>query len=130
MRGSSWRSEPEAAFLELTKLEADYPELITPDSPTQRVGGQPQEELKKIQHVRPMLSLDSVVDLEEVRAFDNRMRRELGQDSIPYTAEPKFDGLSVELVYEGGIFSRGATRGDGTTGEYSTHVPDSTDLTF
>jgi DNA ligase (NAD+) len=112
-------------FRELTELEAAFPELVTADSPTQRVGGAPMTDLKKVRHERPMLSLDSITNPEEVRAFDKRVRRELGRELdrnlddevIEYTVEPKFDGLSVELVYEQGQFSRGSTRGDGTTGE-------------
>jgi DNA ligase (NAD+) len=110
-------SEYDRLFRELTDLEAAYPDLITTDSPTQRVGTAPLDELKKVSHVRPMLSLDSVLSLEEVLAFDKRVKRELGVVSVQYTAEPKYDGLSVELVYEGGRFIRGSTRGDGTTGE-------------
>lgn len=104
-------------FRELTELEQAYPELVTPDSPTQRVGAPPLESLKKVRHEQAMLSLDSIIDQTDVLAFDQRMKRELGADAIGYTAEPKFDGLSVELLYERGIFTRGATRGDGTTGE-------------
>jgi DNA ligase (NAD+) len=112
-------------FQELSQLETAYPDLITSDSPTQRIGAAPQTDLKKVQHERPMLSLDSIMNADDVRAFDARIRRELGreldrdleQETIHYTAEPKFDGLSVELVYEGGRFTRGATRGDGLTGE-------------
>jgi DNA ligase (NAD+) len=110
-------------FRELSQLEASYPELITPDSPTQRIGAVPQTDLKKVRHERPMLSLDSIMNADDVRAFDTRVRRELGreldrdleQETIHYTVEPKFDGLSVELVYENGRFTRGATRGDGIT---------------
>ena len=104
-------------FKELTDLEAAHPDLVTPDSPTQRVGAAPLDELKKVRHERPMLSLDSILDLEDVLAFDKRMQKELGETHIAYTVEPKFDGLSVELVYEHGSFVRGSTRGDGTTGE-------------
>jgi DNA ligase (NAD+) len=104
-------------FRELSELERAHPELITPDSPTQRVGAPPLESLKKVRHDQPMLSLDSLVDRADVEAFDQRMKRELDVSAVEYTAEPKFDGLSVELVYEGGVFVRGATRGDGTTGE-------------
>ena len=110
-------AEYDRLFRELSDLEATHPDLITPDSPTQRIGAPPLDELKKIRHERPMLSLDSVLDLEEVHAYDTRMRRELNMDAIQYTVEPKYDGLSVELVYEKGSFSRGATRGDGVTGE-------------
>ena len=112
-------------FRELSDLEADHPDLVTADSPTQRVGGAPLVELKKVQHERPMLSLDSITDPQEVHAFDKRIRRELSRElgqsvdtgPIHYVAEPKFDGLSVELVYDRGRFIRGATRGDGITGE-------------
>ena len=104
-------------FRELSELEAAHPDLITPDSPTQRVGAPPLDELKKVPHERPMLSLDSLLDLEDVRSFDKRMQKELGEPRVGYAAEPKYDGLSVELVYEQGVFVRGATRGDGTTGE-------------
>jgi len=110
-------AEYDRLFRELSDLETARPDLVTPDSPTQRVGAPPLEELSKVQHERPMLSLDSVTDADEVRAFDKRVRRELGVDTCEYTVEPKFDGLSVELVYESGTFRRGATRGDGTTGE-------------
>ena len=104
-------------FKELSDLEAAHPELVTDDSPTQRVGGAPLSELGKVSHERPMLSLDSIVDHEDVAAFDQRMKRELETEQVEYTVEPKFDGLSVELVYERGRFVRGATRGDGATGE-------------
>ncbi len=104
-------------FRELSDLEKAYPELISADSPTQRVGAPPLDSLKKVRHEQPMLSLDSLVERDDVLAFDLRMKRELGVSAVDYTAEPKFDGLSVELLYEGGRFARGATRGDGTTGE-------------
>lgn len=104
-------------FRELQDLESVHPDLITPDSPTQRIGAPPLDQLKKVRHERPMLSLDSILDREDVLAFDKRMKKELEQEPIDYTVEPKFDGLSVELVYEGGTFVRGSTRGDGTTGE-------------
>jgi len=110
-------AEYDRLFRELSDLEAAYPDLVTPDSPTQRVGAPPLEELSKVQHERPMLSLDSVAGADEVQAFDKRVHRELGVETIPYTVEPKYDGLSVELVYENGMFRRGATRGDGATGE-------------
>lgn len=112
-------------FRELMDLEAAHPDLITPDSPTQRVGAPPLDELTKVAHERAMLSLDSITDREEVLAFDKRVRRELAKEldremdseTIHYTVEPKYDGLSVELVYESGRFVRGATRGDGHVGE-------------
>lgn len=110
-------TEYDRLFRELIDLERQHPELVTPDSPTQRVGAPPLESLTKVPHEQPMLSLDSIVDQEEVQAFDQRMKRELEIQSIEYSAEPKFDGLSVELIYDQGLFTRGATRGDGTTGE-------------
>jgi DNA ligase (NAD+) len=110
-------SQYDRLFRELLDLEQDHPELVTTDSPTQRVGAPPLASLTKVPHEQPMLSLDSIVDQEEVQVFDQRMKRELETPSVEYSAEPKFDGLSVELVYDHGIFTRGATRGDGTTGE-------------
>jgi DNA ligase (NAD+) len=110
-------SQYDRLFRELVELEQAHPELVTPDSPSQRVGAPPLEELAKIPHDQPMLSLDSIIDQGEVQAFDQRMKRELETTSVEYSAEPKFDGLSVELGYDNGIFTRGATRGDGTTGE-------------
>ncbi|MBI3357263.1 MAG: NAD-dependent DNA ligase LigA [Nitrospirae bacterium] len=109
--------EYDRLFLELVELERAHPELVTSDSPTQRVGAAPLDELGKIRHERPMLSLDSLIDQGDVLAFDQRMKRELETNQIEYTVEPKFDGLSVELVYDQGSFVRGSTRGDGTTGE-------------
>ncbi len=110
-------SQYDRLFLELVELEQAHPELVTPDSPSQRVGAPPLQELAKVPHEQPMLSLDSIVDQSEVQAFDQRMKRALETPSVEYSAEPKFDGLSVELMYDHGIFTRGATRGDGTTGE-------------
>ena len=110
-------SEYDALRRELERLEAEHPGLVTPDSPTQRVGAPPRDSLPAARHLRPMLSLDSSADPDEARAFDERLRRALTRGRIVYTAEPKFDGLSVELVYENGILARAATRGDGVTGE-------------
>ncbi|HRC43499.1 MAG TPA: hypothetical protein PLT27_05560, partial [Nitrospira sp.] len=110
-------AEYDRLFRELVDLETAHPDLVTGDSPTQRVGAPPLEELIKVSHEKPMLSLDSITDQDDVRAFDARMKRELETDRIVYTAEPKFDGLSVELVYDRGAFVRGATRGDGLVGE-------------
>jgi DNA ligase (NAD+) len=110
-------AEYDRLFRELVDLETAHPDLVTGDSPTQRVGAPPLEELSKVSHEKPMLSLDSITDQDDVRAFDARMKRELETDQIVYTAEPKFDGLSVELVYDRGAFVRGATRGDGMVGE-------------
>jgi DNA ligase (NAD+) len=110
-------SEYDRLFREMLELEQAHPELVTPDSPSQRVGAPPLQELLKVPHEQPMLSLDSIVEESEVLAFDQRMKRELETLSVEYSAEPKFDGLSVELVFNRGVFTRGATRGDGTTGE-------------
>ena len=104
-------------FRELENLESTYPELVVKESPTQRVGEVLSGQFKKVQHDLPLLSLDSIVRVEDALMFDSRVRRELGIDSLEYVVEPKFDGLSVELVYENGIFIRGATRGDGVWGE-------------
>ncbi len=110
-------TEYDRLFRELVDLESAHPDLVTQDSPTQRVGAPPLGFLGKVRHEKPMLSLDSIVDRQDVFAFDARMKRDLRLDALVYTAEPKFDGLSVELVYENGLFVRGATRGDGLTGE-------------
>ena len=102
---------------ELVDLETRYPELVSPDSPTQRVGGKVQDGFREARHLTPMLSLESLMTADEVREFDKRTRKGLGLESVEYVAEPKFDGLSVELVYQDGRFERGATRGDGSVGE-------------
>jgi len=96
-------SQYDHLFRKLLELEQAHPELVTPDSPSQRVGAPPLEELIKVPHVQPMLSLDSIVDQSEVQAFDQRMKRELETLSVEYSAEPKFDGLSVELMYDHGV---------------------------
>ncbi|MEF8879495.1 MAG: NAD-dependent DNA ligase LigA [Candidatus Thermoplasmatota archaeon] len=100
----------------LQKLENQFPDLVTPDSPTQRVGAPPADEFETVEHVAPMLSLDTA-DREEVKNFDDRMKRELDVDQVDYLSEPKLDGLSIEIIYENGSYSRGATRGDGVNGE-------------
>jgi DNA ligase (NAD+) len=114
-------AEYDKLFQDLQNLEQEFPDLITPDSPTQRVGGAPLPQFQKVQHEFPLLSLDSEMTEESVRAFDERVHRELGEEYVSYSAEPKFDGLSVELTYEQGVFVSGATRGDGTIGEDVTH---------
>ena len=101
----------------LKQLEAEHPGLVTPDSPTQRVGGQAREGLKAVRHSTPMISLDNSFSIEELQAFDRRVREAIGRDKIDYVAEHKFDGLSLSLTYEKGSLVRGVTRGDGTTGE-------------
>ncbi len=101
----------------LTQLEAQHPQLITPDSPTQRVGGRPAEGFAEFVHRRPMLSLDNSYSIEELRAFDERCRK-LAEGAAPeYVAELKIDGLSLSIHYEDGLFVRGVTRGDGSRGE-------------
>jgi len=110
-------AEYDKLMRELQQLEEMYPEFITPDSPTQRVGAPPAEEFKTVAHLKPMLSLDNAFNEEEMRRFDERIKRELGKEDVAYVAEPKLDGLSVELVYENGVFVRGSTRGDGYNGE-------------
>ncbi|MBS1252423.1 MAG: DNA ligase [Anaerolineales bacterium] len=103
---------------ELEALEAQYPELITPDSPTQRVGAPPLDQFERVEHPQPMLSLDNAFDAEEVREWRHRIGRLLPEDvELEYTVEPKIDGLAVALTYEAGVFVRGATRGDGYVGE-------------
>jgi DNA ligase (NAD+) len=104
---------------ELERLEADHPDLLTADSPTQRVAGRPIEGFATVQHVEPMLSLDNAYTEEELRAFDERVRKGAGLGNAPvaYVAEMKIDGLSIALTYEDGRLRRGATRGDGSRGE-------------
>jgi DNA ligase (NAD+) len=101
----------------LKALEAAHPELITPDSPTVRVGGTPREGFQTVRHARAMLSLDNAFSYDALRDFDRRVREGSGKEKIEYIAEHKFDGLSISLQYAGGKLVRGVTRGDGTTGE-------------
>jgi len=102
----------------LKELEEKYPELVTPDSPTQRVGARPLEAFREVRHSVPMLSLSNAFGEEEIRVFDTRVKKFLGTEkAVQYMAEPKLDGLAVELVYENGVLSVGSTRGDGVTGE-------------
>ena len=108
----------DALMRELKGLEERYPELVTPDSPTQRVGAPPSERFEELPHRVPMLSLDDAFSEGEVLEFDQRIKRLLGLNTdIEYTVEPKLDGLAVELTYENGVFVRGSTRGDGYVGE-------------
>lgn len=111
-------AEFDALMNELKALEAQNPELLTLDSPTQRVGGRPAEGFASVGHLQPMLSLDNAYDEEDLRAFDERVRKGLSLESSPaYVAELKIDGLSIALTYEDGRLVRGATRGDGVRGE-------------
>ncbi|TML50809.1 MAG: NAD-dependent DNA ligase LigA, partial [Actinobacteria bacterium] len=102
---------------ELVALEEEHPELITPDSPTRRVGGL-SDKFQKVQHLEPMGSLEKVTSEEGLRKWDDDVRKRLGADAeVAYVLEPKIDGLAVNLTYENGVFVRGATRGDGVQGE-------------
>ena len=110
--------EYDRLFHQLKKLEAENPELITSDSPTQRVGDRPLDAFQQVQHRIPMLSLDNVFNEDELIAFDRRVRERLHQEEeVEYVCEPKLDGLAVSLLYEKGILVQAATRGDGQTGE-------------
>ena len=111
-------SEYDVLLLQLEKLESEFPELETEDSPTKRVGGIALSEFNAIEHNVPMLSLDKAFTLDELEAFNKRISKILLlEEDIEYTAEPKLDGLAVELVYKNGRFAYGSTRGDGIVGE-------------
>ena len=111
-------AEYDRLFKKLQELENNFPHLITPDSPTERVGAKPLTEFKTIAHTIPMLSLNNANNVEEAREFDERVKRFLEtKEEIEYVAEPKMDGLAIELVYVDGLFTAGSTRGDGYTGE-------------
>ena len=111
-------AEFDALMNELKALEQQHPELLTPDSPTQRVGGRPAAGFASVEHLQPMLSLDNAYDEDDLRAFDERVRKGVGLDLSPvYVAELKIDGLSIALTYDDGRLARGATRGNGTHGE-------------
>ncbi|MGH2875232.1 MAG: DNA ligase LigA-related protein, partial [Solirubrobacteraceae bacterium] len=119
-------AEYDALLDELRALEAEHPELVTPDSPTQRVGGEPVSDLVKVRHPVPMLSLANVRSAEELTAWIQRMRNHLARESIEdpqfeFVAEPKIDGLAMSLLYRDGRFERGATRGNGEIGEDVSH---------
>src|SRR6187455_1227577 len=109
----------DALLHELERLEAENPDLVTADSPTQRVAGLPVEGFPTVEHLAPMLSLDNAYNEAELRAFDERLRRAagLGASPVEYVTELKIDGLSIALVYEHGELKCGATRGDGVHGE-------------
>ena len=110
-------AEYDKLFRELQALETEHPELLTDDSPTQRVGAAPLAQFGEVRHRTPMLSISNAFSEEEVRAFDKRVRDNLQVDKVEYAVEPKFDGLAVSLTYRDGKFAQGATRGDGSTGE-------------
>ncbi|MEI7690128.1 MAG: NAD-dependent DNA ligase LigA [bacterium] len=107
----------DSLYDELEEIEKIYPELITPDSHTQRVGSTPVEKFEKVQHIAPMLSLSDVFTEDEIRDWETRLKKLSDKESLDYFCELKIDGLSMMLTYEDGVFTRGATRGDGTTGE-------------
>ena len=111
-------SEYDELMRKLEKLENENPTLIAPDSPTQRIGASPLSEFQSLDHRLPMLSLANAMNKDELKEFDAQVKKGLGLEAdIEYAAEPKLDGLAVELVYENGMFTHGSTRGDGTTGE-------------
>ncbi len=111
-------AEYDRVFRRLLALEQQHPELVTPESPTQKVGARPQKAFSEVKHSLPMLSLENSVSDQDLRDFDTRVKRFLGNDSsVEYTVEPKIDGLAVELVYENGALTVASTRGDGLTGE-------------
>ncbi len=110
-------AEYDKLFDRLLQIEKEHPELVTPDSPSQRVGAKPSKKFEPAEHRVPMLSLQKVTDREKFEDFDRRIRQELEIDTVTYFVEPKLDGLAVELVYRDGLLVEGSTRGDGTTGE-------------
>ena len=110
-------AEYDRLFRELQQLEQQHPQLISPESPTQRVGAAPLTDFAQVRHRTPMLSLANAFENDEVVAFDRRVREALDTAAVEYAAEPKFDGLAVSLTYEKGLLTTGATRGDGSTGE-------------
>ncbi len=101
----------------LKKIEAEHPELITPQSPTQRVGGKPREGFVKVAHSSPMLSLDNAYSEEELRDWERRVHELSGRSDVEYVCELKLDGMSLAVLYKDGVLDRGITRGDGSTGE-------------
>src|SRR6056297_1606830 len=109
-------SEYDRLKKELEDIESEYPDLVTKDSPTQRVGAEPKNEMGTIEHEVPMLSLRSVQTEDEFRHFVNNVEKGLDEETVPLVAEPKFDGLSIELVYENGSLAAAGTRGNGETG--------------
>ena len=109
-------AEYDRLMQQLIQLEEQFPELITPNSPSQRVGGEPLDAFQKVEHAVPMLSLSNAFNEQDLRDFDRRIRERIGND-FSYVCELKIDGLAVSLTYENGVFVQGATRGDGTVGE-------------
>ncbi|KKK74975.1 hypothetical protein LCGC14_2878400 [marine sediment metagenome] len=113
--------EYDRLLAELKDLEAGHPDLVTPDSPTQRVGGEPIEGFASVTHSAPMLSIDNTYNADELRAFDQRVRKALGGERFHYLVDPKIDGVAVSLLYENGQLVRGLTRGNGRVGDDITH---------
>jgi len=109
--------EYDQLYRELLELEKTFPELITPDSPSRRVGGQPLNEFKSVHHLTPMLSLDNTYSQEDVQEFMNRVQKLVPKESLDWTVEPKVDGVAISLRYENGVLTVGATRGDGVSGD-------------
>ena len=109
--------EYDRLYSDLVDLEAEFPDLVTPDSPTQRVGGKPLKAFEQVAHLIPMLSLDNTYSEDEVKNFYNRIQRLLPNEKIPVVIEPKVDGVAVSLIYENGKLRQAATRGDGTVGD-------------
>ena len=107
----------DALMRELRELEAAHPDLVTPESPTQRVAGRPAAGFAEVVHALPMLSLDNAFSEDDLREFDRRVRERLDVERVDYSAEPKIDGLAISVRYEAGVYVRAATRGDGTRGE-------------
>jgi DNA ligase (NAD+) len=110
-------AEYDAIYDELVRLEEANPDLVTPDSPTQRVGAPPSDKFEKVEHPSPMGSLEKVTTDEAVEKWHQDVCKRLGTSEVAYVTEPKIDGLSINLIYENGAFVRGATRGDGYRGE-------------
>ena len=110
--------EFDALLHELLQLETEHPELATPDSPTRKVGGEPLDQFAAAPHLSPMLSIDNTYNADEVREFDRRVRRLLGEDAAPaYVVEPKVDGVAMNLIYRAGVLDQAITRGDGLRGD-------------
>ena len=115
-------AEYDALFQALIALEKDHPDLVTPDSPSQRVGAPPTDGFEQVTHLRPMLSLDNAFSDEDVTAFHERTCERLNTSSVRYCVEPKIDGVAISLLYEAGKLVRAATRGDGSVGERMSRI--------
>src|SRR4029077_21284533 len=109
--------EYDRLYRELIELEKAFPALVTAESPSQRVGGEPLSAFRQSQHLEPMMSLDNTYSQEEVRAFVERVQKLVPTEKLEWIVEPKVDGVAINLRYENGTFTVGATRGDGTTGD-------------